>query len=114
MANILLKKSYQHKDFKEVNFKDLWNTHGIFTTMWVFGKPAKILFFKKHIENLVKSLKVYKISNRNIEKNILKTIKLNLNSNKSYNHLLRIAVNNKFMSFSLRKRLKPKSKFVVK
>jgi len=114
MANILLKKSYLHKNLKETSFKDLWETHGVFTTMWIFGKPAKILFFKKHIRNLIRSIKIYKINSKSIEKNILKIIKFNLKKNKKYNHLLRVAVNNKFISFSLRKRIKPKSKFIVK
>ena len=52
MANILLKKSYLLEDLKEIKFRDLWNSHGVFTTMWIFGKPAKILFFKQHIKNL--------------------------------------------------------------
>ena len=54
MVNYLLKKSYQLKDLKEVSFNDLWGDHGVFTTMWIFNKPPKILFFKKHIENLIK------------------------------------------------------------
>ena len=58
MATYLLKKSYQHKDLKEVLFEDLWDSHGVFTTMWTFGKPVKILFFKEHIKNLMKSLKI--------------------------------------------------------
>ena len=53
MAIYLLKKSYQRKDLKEINFKDLWGDKGVFTTMWIFSKPPKILFFKKHIKNLV-------------------------------------------------------------
>ena len=44
MVTLLLKKSYLHKDLKEVKFKDLWNSYGVFTTMRVIGKPAKILF----------------------------------------------------------------------
>jgi branched-subunit amino acid aminotransferase/4-amino-4-deoxychorismate lyase len=114
MVNLLLKKSYLRKNLKETNFKDLWVSHGVFTTMWIFGKPAKILFFKKHIKNLIRSIKIYKINRKNIEKNILKIIKINLKNNKKYDHLLRIAVNNKIISFSLRKRLKPKLKFSVK
>ena len=61
MAIYSLKKSYQLKDLKEVNFKDLWGDHGIFTTMWIFENPPKILFFKDHIKNLIKSLKAYSI-----------------------------------------------------
>ena len=45
MVTYLLKKSYRLKDLKEINFKDLWGDHGIFTTMWIYGKPPKILFF---------------------------------------------------------------------
>ena len=110
MVTYLLKKSYQHKDLKEVNFKDLWGDKGVFTTMWIFGKPAKILFFKEHIENLIRSLKVYKINKKNIKKNILYLIKLNLNKNNRYDHLFRVAVNSKMISVSLRKRLKFKKK----
>ena len=55
MVNYLLKKSYQLKDLKEIEFKDLWGDHGVFTTMWIFDKPSKILFFKEHINNLIKS-----------------------------------------------------------
>ena len=61
MAIYLLKKSYQLKDLQEVNFKDLWGENGIFTTMWIFGKPPKILFFENHIQNLISSLKFYGI-----------------------------------------------------
>ncbi len=83
MATLLLKKSYRHKDLKEVKFYDLWNSYGVFTTMRVIGKPAKILFFKEHIDNLFKSLKIYKINKKNVRKNILKLIKLNLYKEKN-------------------------------
>ena len=111
MVTYLLKKSYQHKTLKEINFKDLWGDKGVFTTMRIFGKPAKILFFKKHIKNLIKSLRIYKLDRVNIEKDILKLIKLNVDKTKSYNHLLRVAVNNKIISVSLRDRKIPKLKF---
>jgi len=114
MAILLLKKSYRHKDLKEIKFHDLWNSYGVFTTMRVIGKPAKILFFREHIENLIRSLKVYKINKKNIKQNILKLIKLNLNKNKKYDHLFRVAANNKMISISLRKRLKPKLNFSLK
>ena len=114
MVTYLLKKSYQHKTLKEINFNDLWGDNGVFTTMWIFGKPTKILFFKKHIKNLIKSLKVYQLNRPNIEKNILKLIKLNINRNRNYNHLLRVAINKKMISISLRKRLTPKLKFNLK
>jgi len=114
MATYLLKKSYQHKTLKEVNFKDLWGDKGVFTTMRILGKPPKILFFKNHIKNLVKSLKVYKLNKVNIEKDILELIKLNVDKTQSYNHLLRVAVNNKVISVSLRDRKIPKLKFNLK
>ena len=114
MVTYLSKKSYQHRTLKEVNFKDLWGDNGVFTTMWVFSKPAKILFFKKHIKNLIKSLRSYKLDQSNIEKNILKLIKLNIDKDKLYNHLLRVAINNKMISISLRKRVTPKLRFNLK
>jgi len=114
MVTLLLKKSYRHKDLKEIKFQDLWNSYGVFTTMRVIGKPAKILFFKEHIENLIRSLKVYKINKKSIKQNILKLIKLNLKKNKKYDHLFRVAANNKMISISLRKRFKPKSNFSLK
>ena len=114
MVNLLLKKSYRLKDLKESRFRDLWNDHGVFTTMRIIGKPVKILFFKEHINNLIKSLKVYGIAKKNLKKNILKLIKINITKNKKYDHLLRVALNNKLISISLRKRYKPNSKFILK
>ena len=113
MATLLLKKSYRHKDLKEIKFHDLWNSYGVFTTMRVIGKPPKILFFKEHIENLFRSLKMYKINKKNIKQNILNLIKLNLSKKKNYDHLFRVAANHKMISISLRKRFKPKSNFIL-
>ena len=114
METLLLKKSYLHKGFKEIKFHDLWNSYGVFTTMRVIGKPTKILFFKEHIKNLLRSLKIYKINKKNIKQNILKLIKLNLSKKNKYDHLFRVAVNNEMTSISLRKRLKIKSNFSLK
>ena len=114
MATLLLKKSYRHKDLKEIKFHDLWNSHGVFTTMRIIGKPVKILFFKQHIDNLIRSLKIYRINKKNIKKNILYLIKLNISKNKKYDHLFRVALNNKMISVSLRKRPKPKLNFTLK
>ena len=111
MLTYLLKKSYQYKTLREINFKDLWGDKGVFTTMRILGKPAKILFFNSHIKNLVKSLKIYHLDRINIQKDILKLIKLNIDKSKSYNHLLRVAVNKKIISVSLRDRKTPKLKF---
>ena len=114
MVTFLLKKSYHLKDLQEIDFKDLWGEHGIFTTMWIFGKPPKILFFKNHLSNLLKSLKKYKINNRFIKSNILQILNKNLSKKKNYNHLLRIALNKNIISISLRKRLTPKLNFNLK
>ena len=114
MVTYLLKKSYQLKDLKEIEFQDLWGDHGIFTTMWIYGSPPKILFFKEHIKNLLKSLKKYKISKTAIDKDINKLIKNNIDIEKNYNHLLRVALSKKIISISLRKRIKPKLNFTLK
>ena len=114
MAIYSLKRSYQLKDLQEVDFKDLWGDHGIFTTMWIFGKPLKILFFENHIKNLIKSLKIYRVQKRSLKKDILEIINENLSKKVNYNHLLRVAVNKKIISVSLRKRVSPKSNFNLK
>ena len=114
MAIYSLKRSYLHKNLQEVDFKDLWGDHGIFTTMWIFGKPPKILFFENHIKNLIISLKKYDIKKRSLHKDILKIINKNLSSKVNYNHLLRVAVNKKIISISLRKRVRPKLNFDLK
>ena len=114
MVNYLLKKSYQLKDLKEIEFKDLWGDHGVFTTMWIFDNPSKILFFREHINNLIKSSKAYSIIKSSLKSNILNLLKDNLNSKTKYNHLLRIALNKKTLSISLRKRIKPNLNFNLK
>jgi len=114
MVNYLLKKSYQLKDLKEIKFKDLWGDHGVFTTMWIFDSPPKILFFKDHISNLIKSTKAYSISKSSLRSDILILIKENLDNKIKYNHLLRVALNKNTLSISLRKRVKPKLNFNLK
>ena len=114
MATYLLKKSYQLRDLRETKFKDLWGDHGVFTTMWIFGRPSKILFFDNHIKNLIKSLKSYGIKSKSLKKDILNLINKNLEKDKKYNHLLRVALNKKIISISLRKRIKPKLNFDLK
>jgi 4-amino-4-deoxychorismate lyase len=114
MVNYLLKKSYQLKNLQEIDFNDLWGDHGVFTTMWIYGKPSKILFFKDHINNLIKSTKAYSIYKPFLKKNILKLLKENLNSKTKYNHLLRIALNKNTLSISLRKRVEPNLNFDLK
>ena len=114
MVKYLLKKSYQLKDLKEIEFKDLWGDRGVFTTMWIFENPSKILFFKEHINNLIKSTKAFSISKSSLRSDILNLIKNNINSKIKYNHLLRVAVNKKILSISLRKRIKPNLNFNLK
>ncbi len=114
MVKYLLKKSYQLKDLKQIEFQDLWGDHGIFTTMWIFGEPAKILFFNNHLKNLISSLKKYQIKKRSLKTDILKIINKNLSKKKKYNHLLRVAINKNIISISLRKRVKPKLNFNLK
>ena len=114
MAIYLLKRSYQLKNLQEVDFKDLWGDHGIFTTMWIFGKPPKILFLENHIKNLVRSLKIYGVKKKYLRKNILKIINENLSKKIKYNHLLRVALNKNIISISLRKRVSAKSNFDLK
>jgi len=114
MVNYLLKKSYRLKDLKEVEFKDLWGDHGVFTTMWIFNNPPKILFFKDHINNLIKSTKAYSILKPSLRSDIFNLLKKNLSKKKKYNHLLRIALNKKTLSISLRKRITPSLNFNLK
>ena len=114
MVTYLLKKSYRLKDLKQIEFQDLWGDHGIFTTMWIFGKPAKILFFDNHLKNLILSLKSYQIKKKSLKSDIFKIINRNLSKKRKYNHLLRIAINKKIISISLRKRVKPKLNFNLK
>ncbi len=97
MVTYLLKKSYQLKDLKQIEFQDLWGDHGIFTTMWIFGKPAKILFFDNHLKSLILSLKKYQIKKKSLKSDILKIINKKLSKKKKYNHQIRISLNKKII-----------------
>ena len=114
MAIFLLKKSYLANNQKEIGFKDLWGSHGVFTTIRLLGKPGKLILFKSHFQGLIKSLKKYKIYTKNIEKNINRLIYSNINKDINYDHLLRIALTKKILSISIRKRRKPKKNFELK
>ena len=113
MAKLLLKKSYQLKDLKEIPFNDLWGLRGVFTTMRLVGNNNKIVLKKNHIDNLIASAKKYKIRKKNLKKILISIINQNLKK-KYKDHLLRIALNNKTISISIRKRLTPKNKFKLK
>ena len=39
-GKIIIKKSYQLKDLKEIKFNDLWNSYGVFTTMRVIRQTC--------------------------------------------------------------------------
>ena len=114
MATLLLKKSYLHKGLKEIKFNDLWNSYGVFTTMRIVGKNKKILFYKEHINNLISSLKIYNLNRKNLKTIILNLIENNIQKRINFDHLLRIAINSKMISISLRKRNKPILNFKLK
>ena len=114
MAIFLLKKSYQASNQKEIGFKDLWGSHGVFTTIRLLGKPGKLILFKSHFKGLIKSIKRYKIYTKKIEKNLNRLIHSSINKNINYDHLLRVALTKNFISISIRKRLKPKKNFELK
>ena len=113
MAKFLLKKSYQLKDLKEIPFNDLWGAKGVFTTMRLVGNTNKIILKNNHLNNLISSSKKYKIRKKNLKKTLLFLINKNLKKNYN-NHLLRIALNKKNISISIRKRLTPKKEFSLK
>ena len=114
MVKLLLKKSYQINNLKETKFKDLWGSSGVFTTMRLVGKPGKLILYKNHINNLIKSIKKYKIYSNGIEKDIKNLIKNNLSNKIKYNHLLRIALTKKLISLSIRERPRPRGNFELK
>ena len=110
MVTLLLKKSYQLSNLKEVSFKDLWGSRGVFTTMRMVGKPSKLILLKPHIENLIKSTKKYAIRKKNLKNIILDLIKKNT-LYRGPDNLFRIALNKKLISISIRKRPKLKKNF---
>jgi len=111
MANILFKKSFQHNIFKKILFDELWNKKGIFTTIHVLGKPRNFLFLKEHLCKLNQSLQFFSI-NFKIDNTLFNIVEKNLfKKNIYYDHLFRIAINNKKISFSLRKKVKIKNNF---
>ena len=110
MATLLLKKSYLLNSLKEVPFKDLWGSRGVFTTMRMIEKPPRLLLLKPHMDNLIYSAKKYKIKKKNL-KNILKDLIKKNSIYKGPDNLFRIALNKKLISISIRKRPKPKNNF---
>ncbi|OUX38190.1 MAG: hypothetical protein CBE33_01425 [Candidatus Pelagibacter sp. TMED273] len=114
MATFLLKKSYRLDNLLEVKFNDLWDSKGVFTTMRLVGKPPKIILFRDHIKNLIKSTKRYKIKEKNLKNIIIKFLNKILSNGLKYDHLLRLAINKNLISISIRKRLIPQKNFKLK
>ena len=110
MAILLLKKSYLLNNLKEVSFKDLWGSRGVFTTMRMVGNPPRLLLLKSHLNNLIHSTKKYGIKKINL-KNILKDLIKKNSHFKGPDNLFRIALNKKLISISIRKRPKPNRNF---
>ena len=106
MANILFRKSYLHKTFDKVTYESLWNTKGVFTTIRLIGLPPKFLFLKDHLNNLNRSIKKMNIDFTLKSSTFENLLRNKIRMNVKYDHLLRLAVNNKKISITLRKRLK--------
>jgi branched-subunit amino acid aminotransferase/4-amino-4-deoxychorismate lyase len=106
MVNFLFKKSYQLKTFKPIIYNDLWGKKGIFTTIRIIGNKPKYILLSNHIKNINFSLKKMKIKFLLTEEKIFILIGPLLNKYKVNDNLLRIAINSKIISFSLRPRLK--------
>ncbi len=110
MATFLLKKSYLLNSLKEVSFKDLWGSKGVFTTMRMTGNPPRLLLLKSHLKNLIHSTKKYGIKKNNL-RNIIKNLIKKHSIYKGPDNLFRIALNKKLISISIRKRPKSRKNF---
>ena len=106
MANILFRKSYLHKTFYKVSYESLWNTKGAFTTIRLIGLPPKFLFLNDHLNTLNRSIKKMNIDFILKSSTFENLLRNKIRMNVKYDHLLRLAVNNKKISITLRKRLK--------
>ena len=111
MVNILFKKSYLHKTLSKIAYDDLWDTKGVFTTIKLIGSPPKYLFLMEHLSNLNQSLKKMNINFILKSSTLENLLKYKLKKNIKYHHLLRLAINNKKISISLRKCLEPNPSF---
>ena len=111
MVNFLFKKSYQLKTFKPIVYDDLWGKKGIFTTIRVVGKKPNYILLSNHIKNMNSSLKTMNINFSLSQKKICILIESLLNLKNPHNHLLRIAVNSKIISLSMRSRIQPNKNF---
>ena len=113
MENILLKKSFQINNLKNIKFNSLWGYNGIFTTIRLVGKKPHFVLINEHLKKFNKDLTYFDI-NFILTKKYLNNFLKNQSSIKKYDHLLRVAITKKIISFSLRKRKKPQKKFRAK
>ena len=81
-----------------------------FQQLEIIGKKPNYILFHNHLKNINQSLKKLNINFILSEKKLLSIIPL-LNKIKRYDHLLRVALNSKSISISLRKRLEPVKNF---
>ena len=107
MVKILYKKSYQLNSLKPIKYDDLLGKKGIFSTIRILGKKHKFILLNNHIKNMNASLIKMNINYIITEKIIFELIKPILNKIENKDNLLRIAINSKIISLSLRKRLQP-------
>ena len=110
MVNFLFKKSFQLRTFKPIIYDDLWGKKGIYSTIRIIGEQPNYILFKEHLKNINLSSKKLNI-NFTLSKKKLLSIIPPLNKIKKYDHLLRVALNSKSISISLRKRLEPIKNF---
>ena len=114
MAKYLYKKSYQLNTLKPIRFNDLWGKKGVFTTIRVLGSKHKFILFANHIASTNLSLKKMNIDFKISQKIILQLLNPVFTKINNKDVLLRIAINSKIISLSLRIRRKPVKNFVAK
>ena len=111
MVNHLFKKSFQLKTFKPIIYSDLWGKRGVFSTIRIVGKKPNYILLHCHIKNINLSLKKLNINFSLSEKKLSILIFPLLVKIKKYDHLLRVAVNSKIISISLRSCVKSSKRF---
>ena len=112
MAKKLLKKSYQLNSLKPIKYDDLLGKKGIFSTIRVLGNKSKLILINYHIESLNRGLNKMNINFIISEKIILQLLKISFPKIKNKDNLLRIAINSKTISLSIRPGLKYHKKFI--
>ena len=110
MVNYLFKKSFQLKTFKPTIYDDLWGKRGVFSTIRVI-KNFNYILLPDHIKNINSSLKKLNINFVLSETKLQKLLLPLLSRINKHDYLLRVALNCKIISISLRKRLEPEKNF---